>query len=197
MTKTAILGVYGESNIGKTTLITRIISFIKKEGKSIAIIKITDKSIGIDQQDKDTARYQQAGSALVVFSSTQETDFLGFHRLSLPDILSIISHFDLFDLILVEGIHDTKVPKIRLGDCTKRPNTVLEYKDNFDDVIETIRKLFSKQQKEECILTLHVNGKVIPLTEFPKTIILNTVLGLQKSLKGVKQISDVRIHIKK
>jgi hypothetical protein len=43
-------------------------------------------------------------------------------------------------------------------------------------------------------MIIKVNGKQIPLTEFPTDFIKNTICGMLKSLKGVDEISDVEIQ---
>ena len=45
-------------------------------------------------------------------------------------------------------------------------------------------------------ISIKVNGKEIPLTEFPTDIIKNTIVGMLKSLKGVEKIEDVEIRFK-
>lgn len=45
-------------------------------------------------------------------------------------------------------------------------------------------------------ISIKVNGKQIPLTEFPTEIIKNTIHGMLKSLKGVDEIIDVEISFK-
>ena len=42
-------------------------------------------------------------------------------------------------------------------------------------------------------ITLKVNGKLIPLTEFPADIMINSICGMIKSLKGVDEIKKVEI----
>lgn len=42
-------------------------------------------------------------------------------------------------------------------------------------------------------LLVKVNGKQIPLTEFPEEVIKNTICGMLRSLKGVKEIKKVEI----
>jgi hypothetical protein len=42
-------------------------------------------------------------------------------------------------------------------------------------------------------MIIKVNGKQIPLAEFPTDFIKNTICGMMKSLKGVEDISDVEI----
>ena len=43
---------------------------------------------------------------------------------------------------------------------------------------------------------IKVNGKQIPLTEFPSDIIKKTITGMLQSLKGVDEIKEVEIHFK-
>jgi hypothetical protein len=45
-------------------------------------------------------------------------------------------------------------------------------------------------------LSIVVNGKPIPLTEFPKSIIIKTILGMLGALKEVKDPKTVEIKIK-
>jgi len=49
-------------------------------------------------------------------------------------------------------------------------------------------------------IKVKVNGKYIPLTEFPNIFIKNTLMGMIKSLKGIKpeeEILDINITYKK
>jgi len=43
-------------------------------------------------------------------------------------------------------------------------------------------------------IKVKVNGKVIPLTEFPKKFIIKTICGMLKSLKSVDEIEEVEIY---
>ena len=45
-------------------------------------------------------------------------------------------------------------------------------------------------------LIIKVNGKQIPLTEFPEEIIKNTLQGMISSLKGVDEIKELEISFK-
>ena len=45
-------------------------------------------------------------------------------------------------------------------------------------------------------ISIKVNGKQIPLTEFPSELIKNTICGMLKTLKGVDEIYDVEISFK-
>jgi len=44
-------------------------------------------------------------------------------------------------------------------------------------------------------IILKVNGKEVPLTQFPADIIIQTILGMLKALKGVEEVKEVEILI--
>jgi hypothetical protein len=43
-------------------------------------------------------------------------------------------------------------------------------------------------------IIVKINGKQVPLTDFPSDIIKNTICGMLNSLKGVDEIKDVEIR---
>lgn len=192
----AVFGVYGESGSGKTKLITDIIKRLAKEGFKIACIKITDKKINIDTKGKDTWKYEKAGSKLVVLSSKNETDFLIKNKEEIQKIIDQINYLNKYDLVIIEGANDNFTPKIRLGTIKIRKNTIQTYKGDFEELIKTIKKEISRRKKMKKI-SIKVNEKQIPLTEFPADFITNTITGMLKSLKGVKDIKKVEINIEK
>ncbi len=192
--KPVIFGIYGRSNTGKTTLIKGIIKKLSEEGFKIASIKISDKKIDIDTEGKDSFEHAQAGSKLVVISSREETDFLIKEKKEIKTIIHQICNIGKYDLILIEGAKDKFISKIRLGDIKQRENTILTYSGNFKELIELIKKEILRSENMENI-SIKVNGKQIPLTNFPTEIIKNTICGMLKSLKGVDEIEDVEIKI--
>jgi hypothetical protein len=44
-------------------------------------------------------------------------------------------------------------------------------------------------------ITINVNGKGIELTEFPARIILNVILGILQSLRGVDEVYSAEITL--
>ncbi len=188
-----ILGFYGKSNTGKTTLITEIIRQLTSYGLRIASIKISDKKINIDIPSKDTYEHAKAGSKLVVMSSASETDFLLKQKGETNSIIEQMKSLGKYDVILVEGAKHKSIPKIKIGDIEERENTLLTYQGDFEELIKIIKKeiLRRKNMEKTC---LKVNGKEVPLSEFPDDIIKNTICGMLKSLKGVDKIKTVEIY---
>jgi molybdopterin-guanine dinucleotide biosynthesis protein MobB len=138
--KPFIIGLYGQSNTGKTNLITNIIKKLHHEGYKVASVKKTDKKISIDTKQKDTWRYAKAGSELVVFSTQQETSYIINDKQSTDEIIKNINNYNNFDIILIEGSNDKNIPKIRFGNIKERENTILSYNDNFQNIYNYIKK---------------------------------------------------------
>ncbi len=139
MTTPSIIGFYGESNTGKTTLIVKIINRLSKDGFNVASVKISNKKISIDSEAKDTWKHAEAGSKLVVFSTENETDFLLKRKISNNEIVDNIKRLGNYDIILVEGANDENIPKIRLGEIKERKNTIFTYDDDFEELINFIK----------------------------------------------------------
>ena len=197
MSQPAVFGFYGSSNTGKTTLIVKIIEKLTKEGYKVATIKKTDKKIDIDKKDKDTWKHGQAGARLVVLSSSHETDFIVKENMKIDDIIQNISEMGYYDAIIVEGARDSSIPKIRLGDMEERDNTIGYYQDNFEEIFKLIKKEIDKKTVfDNQDISVRVNKKVVPISEFPSDIIKNGILGMLKSLKGVDKIDEVEISFK-
>jgi molybdopterin-guanine dinucleotide biosynthesis protein B len=195
MSTSAIIGFYGKANIGKTTLIVKIIEKLVKERYKVATIKNTDKNIKIDIEGKDTWKHKYAGAKLVALLSLSETDIMINKRMNITNIVNIISACEQFDIVLVEGARNLNIPKIKIGDEENKENTIMQYQNNFEEVMKIIKKEIEKNKKKHDI-SISINGKNVVLSEFPKEIIKNTLLGMLTSLKGIDQINEVKVHLK-
>jgi hypothetical protein len=45
-------------------------------------------------------------------------------------------------------------------------------------------------------INIKVNGRNIPLSEFPSEFMINSIYGMLRTLRGVDEIRDVEIKIK-
>ena len=137
--KTIILGFYGESDSGKTTLVEGLIHKLTEESYHVAAVKKTNQSVSIDSAGKDTNRYSQAGATLVVFSTQIETAFLDKVKMSEEEIITNIQNLGNFDFIFVEGANEKQIAKIRLGNIAERENTLFTYDGNFENLLDIIK----------------------------------------------------------
>jgi molybdopterin-guanine dinucleotide biosynthesis protein MobB len=196
MLEPTVLGVYGSSDTGKTTLIVELVEHFTAEGFKVATIKRTNKTISLDTEDKDTWRHHKAGAQLTVFSSASETDFLMHKPMNTFEMVQRITDFDSYDIVLIEGADDPQIKKIQVGAGVERDNTICRYEHDLEKVIQTIEYEVKKKTRAQK-LRITVNGKNIPLTEFPEEFISSTLEGMLRSLKGVNQIDTVTIQLKK
>lgn len=128
---------YGRSNSGKTTLIVKLIKELKEKGYRVGAVKnIHSPNFTIDTEEKDTWKHTQAGSEIVVAHSEGETAFLVNRDMNPRKTLNIIDSITDLDIVIVEGHWDDDSPKVAIGDIEDKPNTVLRYKDNYDEILE-------------------------------------------------------------
>ena len=189
-----IIGFYGESNRGKTMVIEKIIEELTGRGYKVAAVKITDKSISLDKEGKDTWRYSESGSKIVSLVSPIETSLLFKYPLGITTLMRYIKDFIHVDVILVEGANHSSIPKIRFGVTPIRENTVLTYNGDTGEILGLILEKLEEEKTLSNSITVKVNGEEVPLSEFPSEFIKQTIIGMLKSLKGVDEIHEVDIH---
>jgi len=144
----AIIGFYGYSKSGKTTLINSLISKLKTKGISSAVIKETDKPIRVEEEGKDSLSFRISGAFITAFSSKLETNFTINAPIQTERIIDVISLLSDVDLVFVEGASSPAIPKIRLGEKPLRENTLLTYSGNIGDIETIIEKLLAERKEE-------------------------------------------------
>ena len=142
-----IIGFYGYSNTGKTTVIVDLIKKLTEAKFKVATIKYSDKKISFDTQKKDTYKHTQVGANPVVLSSLLETDFIIQKKFSTEDIIKYLATFEKIDIIIVEGVKDPSIPKVRIGDIQKRENTILEYTGDFEKLYNFIEEKIKNKEE--------------------------------------------------
>jgi molybdopterin-guanine dinucleotide biosynthesis adapter protein len=145
-----IIGFYGYSQSGKTTLISSVIHDLNKRGISIGVVKITDKPISSEPEKKDTQIFRQSGAEITAFSSSVETSFVVQHAIEIQNIVKTLSQMSDVELVIIEGAHSVSIPKIRIGDIPLRPNTLFTFSGNIDEIVKLIEKmLYEKRTPNE------------------------------------------------
>jgi molybdopterin-guanine dinucleotide biosynthesis protein B len=100
----------GPSGSGKTTLVEKLAKVLIKK-REVAIIKHDPKDKAIfDKEGKDSYKFSQIGAEVVVASSTRTTYFSKRNK----DLDEIISMFNNFDILLVEGLKTLPLPRIAI-----------------------------------------------------------------------------------
>lgn len=105
--KIPIVAFIGSSGTGKTTLIEYLISRLSEKNLRIATAKHMHHHFTIDPDGKDTHKFSEAGSSVVIGYAPDKTVIIKNREPPLEHIEQIISQIrnEKLDLILLEGFH--------------------------------------------------------------------------------------------
>ena len=209
-----IVSIVGKSKAGKTTLLEKLIRELRSRGYRVATIKHAPEGISLDEQDKDSWRHIQAGSEATAVISPDKIVLIKpvMQEIDLNELGRFFG--EDYDIILTEGFKQGSAPKIevhrgqsgsRLSGIKKliaiATDETLDTKtrqfslDDIKGLADLLEKGFIKPQKER--VSLYVNNAPISLGSFPKQIIANIVVALASSLKGVGEIRNLQISLRK
>ena len=107
-----IMSFVGNSGSGKTTLLEGVVRELKRLGYRVAVVKHAPHGFDIDQPKKDSWRFTQAGSDIVVLSSPERVSLIERvdMELTLTQIKALIG--DKVDIVLVEGYKNGNSAKV-------------------------------------------------------------------------------------
>ena len=112
-----IIGFVAASGTGKTTLLTKLIPILNRNGVRVGLIKHSHHDFEIDKPEKDSYRLRKAGANPVMLVSRYRRAIITELDPDAEPVLDAqLKLFDQseLDLILVEGFKEEKFPKIEL-----------------------------------------------------------------------------------
>ncbi len=200
--------IQGASEVGKTTLIERLVSLSARDGLRTGIIKSCGHQISIDASAlKDSAKFRAAGSERILLHQETESTLFAYHAMaSITEM--VLQYYSDLDHVFVEGfswaadypriivlresippkpIHNTENLLAFVTDGSCKPP--LEDYPIFN--INDSQKIYSfllqnAPQKDRCILS--INGKTIAMNHFVEKVIINTLSGLCSSIHTEEEI---------
>lgn len=108
-----IISLVGRSNVGKTTMLVKIIKELKRRGWKVATIKHDTHGFEIDRPGKDTWQHAEAGADTVVISSPEK--FAMISRVAREQTIDeIAARISGVDIIITEGYKRGNKPKIEV-----------------------------------------------------------------------------------
>lgn len=180
----------------------------------MATIKHTHGNMASPESDKDSDRHLKAGSEAALVAGPDRLIMVKplQQEFTLQQIAQIIG--EDYDLILTEGFKHDDAPKIEVhrkentlplidvkkifAIATNEPLDTKTRQFSLEDVkgiADLIEEGFIKPNKER--FSLLVNDVPIALNAFTKDFVVNVLLGMANSLKGVGKIRTMRIFLKK
>lgn len=115
MTLPPVISVVGKSGSGKTVFLEKLIAVLKSRGLKIGVIKHNPHGFEIDIPGKDSWRYAQAGSDMVVLSSPERLALIS--RLDQEMALDAVvgTYLQDMDLVITEGYKTGRMKKIEVS----------------------------------------------------------------------------------
>ena len=209
-----VVSIVGKSKSGKTTLLEKLVQELKSRSYRVATIKHIPQEVNFDEPGKDSGRHLQAGSEATAVSSPDKIVLVKpvAQEATIDEVASFLG--EDYDIILAEGFERGSAPKIEvhrkdggaliqglkklIAIVTDEPLETRARQFSPEDIsalADLLEKGFVKPQKER--ISFYVNNMPITLTLFPSQIISNVVLAMASCLKGVGEIQNLKIFVKK
>ena len=110
-----VIGVAGWSGAGKTTLISRVIPYLRGQDLRVSVIKHAHHDFDVDVPGKDSWVHRQSGAEEVLVSSANRWALM--HELrgaAEPSLLELLRKMSPVDLLIVEGFKSEPYRKIEV-----------------------------------------------------------------------------------
>lgn len=120
-----VVSVVGKSDVGKTTLLEKLLREAKSRGWRVATVKHDVHGFDMDKPGKDTWRHAQAGADMVVISSPSKIAILESVDEDKP-LDEVISRIRGVDLIFTEGYRRANKAKIEVFRSEVYPDLLCE-----------------------------------------------------------------------
>lgn len=112
---TAVFGIAGFKDAGKTTLAERLVAELTGRGYVVSTVKHAHHAFDIDQEGRDSYRHRQAGAREVAIVSRKRWALI--HELrdtEEPTFAAVLAKLEPCDLVLVEGYKREDHPKLEV-----------------------------------------------------------------------------------
>jgi len=180
----------------------------------VAYVKHCHKGFQLDRKDKDSGRAAEAGAAIVVLASDDETARIEKRGSSLTSLVAELASGA--DIILAEGFKSEAVRKVEViaaGDppvCESDHHLIAAITDgehgldvpvfgsgDFGPFADFLQEEIVGKESIETDVELEVDGSTVDLNDFVRSIISSAVYAMVGNLRGVEEPREIRLSIKR
>jgi molybdopterin-guanine dinucleotide biosynthesis adapter protein len=110
-----VIGIAGWSGAGKTTLISRVIPYLRQQGLRVSVIKHAHHDFDVDVPGKDSWVHRQSGAEEVLVSSANRWALMHELRgVAEPELPELLKKMSPVDLVVIEGFKSAPIRKIEV-----------------------------------------------------------------------------------
>jgi molybdopterin-guanine dinucleotide biosynthesis protein B len=110
-----VIGIAGWSGAGKTTLISRVIPYLREQGLRVSVIKHAHHDFDVDIPGKDSWVHRQSGAEEVLVSSAKRWALMHELRGAVePELPELLKKMAPVDLVVIEGFKSEPHRKIEV-----------------------------------------------------------------------------------
>jgi molybdopterin-guanine dinucleotide biosynthesis adapter protein len=209
----SIMSIVGKSGSGKTTLVESLIPELNKRGYKVAVVKHSHHPIAGDE--KDTTRFNQAGSEFSVINSLDNLAiFRKIDHFFEPQEISNYIMWD-YDLILTEGFKSSNNPKIEVHRKEQGKDLVTDHKHLLAVVTDEPLKIdvpqFSSSEVSRIAdfiesnvlkpgkndIDLTVNGVPVPVSTSLGELLTRTLIAMVPDSKDNGGIKSLHVSLRR
>jgi molybdopterin-guanine dinucleotide biosynthesis adapter protein len=212
-----VLSIVGRSGTGKTTLLEKLVRELTGRGYKVGTIKHDVHGFDIDREGKDSWRHKNAGAAMTIISSPTKIALIKDVTFDAEIDQIVAKYVDDVDIVLTEGYKQSKKPKIEVFRkaayddllCSGEDNIVAIATDSIHDLNVPQFNINDAQGLTDLIedkflrkrvpvrVSLEVNGNPVHINPFLHSMLMNSVTGMIRALKGCSNPRSITIKIEK
>lgn len=120
---TPVVSIVARSGTGKTTLLEKLITELKRRGYRVGVVKHDAHRFDIDREGKDSWRLTRAGADTMMITSPDKSAMVKRHPSNEEPTLeqTVARYFTDVDIVLTEGFKKSIMPKIEVHRHERSP----------------------------------------------------------------------------
>jgi len=212
-----VLSIVGRSDTGKTTLLEKLVRELTSRGYKVGTIKHDLHGFDIDREGKDSWRHKNAGATMTIISSPTKLALIKDVAFDTEIDQIVAKYVDDVDIVITEGYKQSKKPKIEVFRkaayddllCSGDENLVAIATDSIHDVnvpqfnindakglTDLVEEKFLSK-RVPLRISLEVNGNPVHIKPFLHSMLIKSVTGMIRVLKGCSNSKTITVKIER